>query len=114
MLFEVAPLDAYRIILQVDERDAAELVVGQSGKIMLSAFPTTPFNFTVEKITPVSVARDGRNYFRVEANMAKAPAQLRPGMEGVGKIDIAQRRLIWLWTHHGIDWLRLLIWSWLP
>lgn len=114
VLFEVAPLDAYRIILQVDERDAAEMVVGQRGKIMLPAFPTTPFNFTVEKITPVSAARDGRNYFRVEANMAKAPAQLRPGMEGIGKIDIAQRRLIWLWTHHAVDWLRLLIWSWLP
>jgi len=114
VLFEVAPLDAYRIILQVDEREAAEVAVGQRGKIVLSAFPTTPLNFTVEKITPVSAAREGRNYFRVEAKMEKAPAQLRPGMEGVGKIDIAQRRLIWLWTHRGIDWLRLLIWSWLP
>lgn len=114
VLFEVAPLDAYRIILQVDEREAADVAVGQRGKIMLAAFPTRPLAFTVEKITPVSAAREGRNYFRVEANMEQAPAQLRPGMEGVGKIDIAQRRLIWIWTHRGIDWLSLLIWSWWP
>ncbi len=112
VLFEVAPLDAYRVVLQVDEREAAEVAVGQRGKIALSAFPTRPLSFTVQKITPVSAAREGQNYFRVEANMEQAPAQLRPGMEGVGKIDIAQRRLIWIWTHRGIDWLRLLIWSW--
>ena len=114
VLFEVAPLDAYRIILQVDEREAADVAVGQRGKIMLSAFPTRALAFTVVKITPVSAAREGRNFFRVEANMEQAPPQLRPGMEGVGKIDIGKRRLIWIWTHRGIDWLRLLIWSWLP
>jgi RND family efflux transporter MFP subunit len=114
ILFEVAPLDAYRIILQVDEREAAEIAVGQRGKIVLSASPTTPLSFTVEKMTPVSAAREGRNYFRVEAKMENAPAQLRPGMEGVGKIDIGQRRLIWLWTHRGMDWLRLWAWTWLP
>jgi hypothetical protein len=35
-------------------------------------------------------------------------------MEGIGKIDIAQRRLIWIWTHRAFDWLRLFVWSWLP
>jgi biotin carboxyl carrier protein len=114
VLFEVAPLDAYRVILQVDEREAAEVTLGQTGRIALSAFPTTPLDFVVDKITPVSAARDGRNYFRIEAKMDKAPAQLRPGMEGVGKIDIGQRRLIWLWTHRGVDWFRLWIWSWMP
>ncbi len=114
VLFEVAPLDAYRVVLQVDEREAGEIAVGQRGKIALSAFPTRPLAFTVEKITPVSAARDGRNYFRVEAGMDPAPLPLRPGMEGVGKIDISERRLIWIWTHRAIDWLRLLIWSWWP
>lgn len=114
VLFEVAPLDAYRIILQVDERETADLAVGQRGRIVLSAFPTRSWQFTVEKITPVSVAREGRNYFRVEARMEQAPAQLRPGMEGIGKIDIGKRRLIWIWTHRSLDWLRLLVWSWLP
>lgn len=114
VLFEVAPLDAYRLVLQVDERDTAQLAAGQRGSVVLSAFPADPLPFTVEKVTPVSIAREGRNYFRVEAKLEHTPTHLRPGMEGVGKIYIGRRLLLWSWTHRAFDWLRLLVWSWLP
>jgi RND family efflux transporter MFP subunit len=114
VLFEVAPLDAYRLVLQVDERDAAQVTSGQRGSVVLSAFPADPLPFTVERVTPVSVAREGRNYFRVEAKLQHTPAQLRPGMEGVGKVYIGRRLLLWSWTHRAIDWLRLFLWSWSP
>jgi multidrug resistance efflux pump len=39
VLFEVAPLDTYRIVLQVDERDIGHVAVGQSGELRLSALP---------------------------------------------------------------------------
>jgi hypothetical protein len=35
-------------------------------------------------------------------------------MEGVGKIYVEERKLIWIWTHTLIDWMRLWLWSWLP
>jgi hypothetical protein len=35
-------------------------------------------------------------------------------MEGVGKIAIDRRLLLWIWTHQAVDWLRLQLWSWLP
>lgn len=114
VLFEVAPLDAYRVILEVDERDIADVAVGQEGRLVLAAFPSDPLPFTVRKITPVSTAREGRNYFRVEAQLAHTPARLRPGLEGVGKIVIERRLLVWVWTHQAIDWLRLQLWSWWP
>jgi RND family efflux transporter MFP subunit len=114
VLFEVAPLDAYRVVLQVDERDIADVRVGQRGQILLSAAPHTPIPFTVENITPVSTAREGRNYFRVEARLAETPERLRPGLEGVGKIEVERRLLVWVWTRQVIDWLRLQLWTWLP
>jgi hypothetical protein len=114
VLFEVAPLDAYRVILEVDERAIAEVADGQEGHLVLSAFPNEPLPFTVTQLTPVSVARDGRNYFRVEARLAHPPARLRPGMEGIGKITIDRRRLLWIWTHQAVDWMHLQLWSWLP
>jgi 3',5'-cyclic AMP phosphodiesterase CpdA len=114
VLFEVAPLEAYRVMLEVDERDIAEVEVGQKGHLVLSAFPGEPLPFTVAKLTPVSTTREGRNYFRVEAHLASTPARLRPGMEGIGKITIARRLLVWIWTHQAIDWLRLQLWSWWP
>ena len=81
---------------------------------MLSAMPNETMPFTVDKITPVSTPKDGRNFFRVEARLATPSSQLRPAMEGVGKVDIDQRRLIWIWTREAFDWVRLKLWAWLP
>ena len=114
VLFEIAPLDAYRVVLEVGESEIREISVGQRGSLVLSAAPEEPLEFSVARITPVSEAFEGRNYFRVEAELDNAPARLRPGMEGVGKIDVDRRRLIWIWTHPAIDWLRLASWRWTP
>jgi multidrug resistance efflux pump len=114
LLFEVAPLDEYRPMLQVDERDIDELAVGQTGQLIFAAFPDEPIGFSVEKITPVSTASEGRNSFQVEAHLAQTPKRLRPGMEGVAKVEVDRRRLLWIWTHDAVDWLRLTLWSWLP
>jgi hypothetical protein len=35
-------------------------------------------------------------------------------MKGVGKIEIGERRLLWIWTHRMLDWFRLAAWSWWP
>jgi multidrug efflux pump subunit AcrA (membrane-fusion protein) len=114
VLFEVAPLDAFRVVLQVDERSIADVRVGQAGRLVLSGALSEELPFQVAKITPVSTAKEGRNYFRVEATLARTPGRLRPGMEGVGKIAIDHRRLVWIWTHEVLDWVRLTLWSWLP
>jgi multidrug efflux pump subunit AcrA (membrane-fusion protein) len=114
VLFQIAPLSAYRVILEVDERDIAQVRLGQAGELALSGIPGERLRFAVKSITPVSTAQEGRNYFRVEAQLADASARLRPGMEGVGKIGVGRRKLIWIWTHPLTDWLRLWAWRWLP
>jgi RND family efflux transporter MFP subunit len=114
VLFEVAPLADYRLVIQVDERDIADVAVGQRGEILLTAWPSDSVPFTVETITPVSTAREGRNYFRVEAKLDRIPDRLRPGMEGVGKIVAGRHLLVWIWTRQAIDWVRLKLWAWLP
>jgi RND family efflux transporter MFP subunit len=120
VLFEIAPLDAYRVVLQVDEHRVADLKVGQRGELVLSSMPGRRHPFSVSKITPVSTAKEGRNFFRVEAQLDAAPstaesgARLRPGMEGVAKVSIEDRRLIWIWTRELVNWLRLKAWAWAP
>ena len=114
VLFEVAPLDEYRVIVEVDELDISAIVVGQKSDLVLPSMPGKAFPFVVEKITPVSIAKEGRNYFRVEGHMVQSQSHLRPGMEGIGKITIDRRKLIWVWTHKAIDWLRLQMWRWFP
>ncbi len=114
VLFEVAPLDAWRPILQVDEHDIDEIRPGQRGSLVLSAFPDEAVGFTVETVTPVATAAEGENTFRVEAALDRSPPNLRPGMEGVGKIEIDRRRWVWIWTHEIADWVRLALWRWMP
>lgn len=114
VLFEIAPLDRYRVILNVDEKQIADVAVGQTGHLLASSLPDEPFTLTVEKITPVAEARGGRNLFRVEARLDRVSERLRPGMEGIAKIDVDERRLIAIWTRPFMDWLRIFAWQWLP
>lgn len=114
VLFEIAPLHDYRVKLEVDEREISQIKVGQTGIMILNAMPKTHLPITVEKITPVSTAEEGTNYFQVEAKLDKVTERLRPGMEGFGKVYVDQRKLIWIWTHNLIDWVRLWTWAWWP
>jgi RND family efflux transporter MFP subunit len=113
-LFEIAPLESYRVILQVDERDIRHVRAGQSGQLVITGIAGDPLALTVTKVTPVAAARDGKNLFRVEAKLPQAPERLRPGMEGVGKIEVGKRSLWWVLTHSFTEWLSLALWSWLP
>jgi len=115
ILFVVAPLDSYRVILEVDERDIGAVITEQTGWLALTGMPGDVIEIRVDKITPISTAEDGRNYFRVEASLLnEPPAILRPGMEGVGKIDAGRRKMIWIWTHKITSWIRMFFWSWWP
>ena len=114
VLFQLAPLDEYRVILKVDEKDIAEIQPGQKGQLILSGIVEENLSFVVTKVTPVTEVEDGGNYFRVEGQLTEHRDFLRPGMEGVGKIEIDNRKLIWILTHESINWVRLKIWTWWP
>jgi hypothetical protein len=114
VMFELAPLDAYRVVLQVNERDITYVKVGQRGTLLLTGTPSDPMTLVVEKVTPVSTAKEGHNFFRVEAKLDRHLERLRPGMEGVGKVEIDRRLYAWIWTRQVIDWLRLQFWKWTP
>jgi biotin carboxyl carrier protein len=113
-LFKIAPLEGYRIILKVDERKISYLREGQVGALTLSSLSQLSFPIKVERITSVAKAEDGANTFRVEASLPGVPDMLRPGMEGIGKINAGREPMVWIWTHEIIDWLRLWFWSWWP
>ena len=111
VLFEVAPLNAYRVILWVDEHQIADVEEGQTGRLILKALPEEEFVFTVTRITPITEARDGGNHFRVESLLQDTSDRLRPGMEGIGKIEIGERKIFTNFMEPIIRWAKLRYWA---
>jgi multidrug efflux pump subunit AcrA (membrane-fusion protein) len=114
VLFEIAPLDEYRLVLQVDERDITHVRAGQSGLLHLNSQPGQGVPFEVDRVATVHALAEGKVVYRTEARLSGEGALLRPGMQGVAKVDIGQRSYLWLLFHRISDWFRLTLWSWLP
>jgi RND family efflux transporter MFP subunit len=113
-LFQIAPLDAYRVMLEVEEADIGDIALGQSGTLVLASLPDAPQPYRVERITPVAEQGGGRNFFRVEAALEGGNDRLRPSMIGVGRTVVGERLLIRIWTRRMTDWLRVALWRWMP
>ncbi len=114
VLYEVAPRDDYRVVLKVDDRDMRMVKLGQPARLKLSGIPDQVIPIAVERVTPVATSENGRNYFRVEAVMHTPSDLMRPGMEGVAKIEIGKETLLKIWTRRLSAWLNLSIWSLTP
>jgi multidrug resistance efflux pump len=114
LLFEVAPLDEYRLIIFVDEKQVIDVQPGQNGTLTLNALPGSTLPLVVHKVSPVFSEDEKGIAYRVEAQLAEHFAGLRPGMEGVAKIDIDRRSFAWIYLHELFDVIRLWTWRWLP
>jgi hypothetical protein len=111
-LFKIAPLESYRVVLQVDELDIGGVQIGQPGVLRLAGYPNLDHGFHVKRILPLSTAAEGSYLFTLEAELEQVNEQLRPGLQGVAKIDAGRRSLLWLAGHRLSDWLRLQLWRW--
>ncbi len=111
VLFVLAPSQGHRVILEVDERDIADVSLGKQGVLNLAAFPSQTLPFAVKRITPMATTKDGRNYFEVEATLQDPAFDLRPGLQGAAKVEVERRALAWVLGHDMWDWSRLALWS---
>ncbi|MEP3563100.1 MAG: efflux RND transporter periplasmic adaptor subunit, partial [Marinobacter sp.] len=111
VLYEIAPLESYRVVLEVEEENAADLEKGKTGRLIIAAMPEKSFVFVIDQVVPVAVSQDNRNFFRVEATLDEPDPSLRPGMRGVAKVDMGQQSLLWIWTHSIVNRIRLWLWA---
>jgi multidrug efflux pump subunit AcrA (membrane-fusion protein) len=120
VLFEIAPVKSLRAELSVPQDAIAYVVKARAereasgtkltGKLATASFPRRKFQFTVTRINPMAELAGKQNVFKARAELGEAAPWMEPGMEGLAKIHIGRRRLIWLWTHRAIDWLRMKLW----
>ncbi len=115
LLFEIAPLQSYRIVLLVDESDIQDIRPGQYGEVVLTAHPGQKIPFVIENISSVFDSQETEGVvFKTEGRLEGQPELLRPGMEGNARVNIGRRSWGWILFHDVIDWLQLTSWKLLP
>lgn len=111
-LITLTPDTGFRVMVEAEETEVADLQAGQTGLLKLAAIPGQTFPIRVERITPLASTEEGRHYFAVYATLqGKLPA-LRPGMQGFAKIEVDKRSLLVSWANSALNWTRLKLWSW--
>lgn len=109
-LFEIAPAERWRFEVRAPEAGASDLTVGQLGHFAPQARPESVIEFRVLRVHPAATPLDGANRVLVEAE-ASAPLEwLRPGMQGVARIEVGDRPVWWVALHRLLDALRLGFW----
>jgi len=112
-LYDILQSDKLRIEMTVAERDIQDVKIGARGRFATDSLPWDKYPITVTRIIPVPEIKENSNSFTVYADADPGAAQQglwQPGMAGEARIDVAPRRLAWIWTHRLIDFLRLKLW----
>ncbi|QQE11365.1 HlyD family efflux transporter periplasmic adaptor subunit [Planctomycetota bacterium] len=109
-LFEVAPIDSLRAELYVPEDRINDVYPDQRGSLSTAASPGTYIGFIVEKIEPMAEIRNGQNVFLVRVKMDEMPQWLRPGMQGLAKIEAGETSYFNRWTRGAVNWVRTKLW----
>ncbi|MBN2137179.1 MAG: HlyD family efflux transporter periplasmic adaptor subunit [Sedimentisphaerales bacterium] len=110
VLFEVCPIESLRAQLMVAEDLIFDIKVAQKGRLATASYPARPVSFVVERINPMAEVVNQRNVFKVRVRLLETHSWMRPGMEGVAKVDVGKRRYIWIWTRKITNWLRMKFW----
>ncbi len=109
-LFEVAPLEDWKLEVEVPEWAAEEVRAGLEGAFAFQARPESTQPFTIERMRPQAEVRDERNVFVAEARVKRPSEWMRPGMEGMARVHVGRRRVWWVALHRVIDYLQLNMW----
>lgn len=112
MLFKIAQLTDFYLTLNVSEEYINEIKLGSEGRFVFLGKTAEKIEFTIDKIIPIANAdATQNNSFIVKAKFHQAPKDWwRPGMSGVAKIYAGERKIIWIFTHKFVDFLRLFFW----
>ncbi len=109
-LFTIAPVDRFRVIVELDERDIRAVVVGQKGELALSAMPWDTIAVSIKRIAPMASIVENRNVFELETVLAGTARDVRPGLRGTAHIAIGESTVMAIWGTRALNALKR--WSW--
>jgi len=105
-LFELAPSGRMIVELAVPESEVIRVAVGRPVEFKVDAFSGRTFRAEIYRVAPRSETVNGDNVFICEAELAE-PGELRPGMQGNGRVLGGRRPAMAVLLRPAVEWLRL-------
>ena len=93
-----------------DQQKAGQLQRDTDGEIATTSFPSEGFDFKIDRIVPMGEPKEGENAFNIYVQIDNPPGWMFPGESGEARVNIENRRLVWIWTHRLTDWIKLKLW----
>ena len=112
VLFKIAPADRYRVMLRIKETDIRFMARGLRADLKLTSQPSQTYVIKLLKPSPFFTEENNEIVYLTEAEFEEGGLSvLRPGMEGVAKVNVGSYSLAWGLFHHFSDWLRIQFWA---
>ncbi|HEX9995707.1 MAG TPA: efflux RND transporter periplasmic adaptor subunit [Abditibacterium sp.] len=91
-IVQLADLERVYVVAQVDESDVGEVRPGQNVKVLLDAYPDSEFPGRVRKIFPQADAENNITFVKVQVEILKSDARLRPNLNATCDFNLETRR----------------------
>ncbi len=98
-LFEAGPLHQMLVEVLIPDDEVSDVSVGQQVSVRLDAIPGSRFSGTIERISPRSESRAGKNVFVADVPLDNSEQVIRPGMKGRSRVTSSRRLLGWVLFH---------------
>ena len=99
--------------IAIDERDVALLQQDAKAAVKLEGLPLRTFGGTVGVVSPKSDLEGDQRVFYARVRIADSEGQLRPGMQGRGKISAGWHPVGYVLFRRLAMWIYSKLWSWL-
>jgi RND family efflux transporter MFP subunit len=106
----LAVLDPLEAEVAVPESDAALVVEGRAVRMKLDAYPGRTFGGEVIAVRPAAEERGGKRVLVARVGIPNPDGDLRPGMQGRGRIQIERRSLGYSLVRRPARWFRSWFW----
>ncbi|WP_290698275.1 efflux RND transporter periplasmic adaptor subunit [Amphritea sp.] len=115
ILFELAPVGDYRVVLNIDETDIRYVEIGQQGEVLLRGLGSQLYPIEIDTVSSIFSPEQGQRYYHSEAHLLSEPGnKIKPGMEGSAHIVTGQQSLGIALFDPFYQWFRELLWKWWP
>jgi multidrug efflux pump subunit AcrA (membrane-fusion protein) len=109
-VFQIASPTGWKLELEIPEHAVGHIQPGLSGRFASFARPEWADAFEIVRVEPAAQLRREKNVFIAEATVRDGGNWVRPGMEGVARVEIGARPIRWVALHRVIEYLRLRLW----